>query len=330
MDPSRSFLIQQLVFGCLLIAVMLVRPSGAFLEKPARFVRRAAPRGADSGAPQRPQPGQRPATTPVLRADGLQKRFGGVVATNGFSFELRDAQVVGLIGPNGAGKTTLFNLLTGALRKDAGTVELFGKPITRNRMDVIAARGLARSFQDVRLWPALTALENVFLAAYGAERRSEQWWRAVFSRRRLVRNALITARASLQRVGLDDKAMAKAGDLSHGEQKLVAFARLLAADTSVLLLDEPTAGVGPDVSRKILALVKGLEAEGKSVLIVEHNLDVMREVAQWCYFMDQGAVVREGTYADLAADPLLVASYFGTGQQSETASAPAEAAEANS
>jgi len=331
MDPSRAFLIQQLVFGCALVAVMILRPSGILLEKPSRFIRR-------SGSAAAAEPVARPRSrsdhtvgSVVLRADGLSKSFGGVVATNGFSFALGDGKIVGLIGPNGAGKTTLFNLLTGTLQKDAGTVELFGQSITRSSTSEIAGRGLARSFQDVRLWPDLTALENVFLAAYGAERRETGRWRAVVDRRRVVARALVAARAALERVGLGDKAMTTAGGLSHGEQKLVAFARLLAADTSVLLLDEPTAGVGPDVSQRILGLVKDLGAEGRSILIVEHNLDVMREVAQWCYFMDQGVVVREGTYADLASDPVLVASYFGTGHKDAPAGmTPVAPAEANS
>jgi branched-chain amino acid transport system permease protein len=323
MSPTIASLVQQMVWGFALVAVMIVRPSGIFTEKSSRIVRLYVKRhkGLERSS--------RPTVTPVsrstiagdiaLHAEALRKSFGGIVAANGFDFELTTGgRVVGLVGPNGAGKTTLFNLLTGALRKDSGTVTLFGRTITASRMEQVVAAGMARSFQDVRLWPSLTTLENVFL---GALKPGDGRFDSIFStsgHRKRVQSALDLSMELLVKVGLEEKALILARDLSYGEQKLVGLARLMATQARVLLLDEPAAGVGADIQRQILSLIRELAEDGTTILLVEHNLEVVRDVATWCYFMEQGSIRAEGSYQQLISDPALAESYFGRSHQART------------
>lgn len=354
-SEQQSAQVQQVVFGLLLIAIVILRPSGIVPELPTRLVRRrvrqaglgpagrAAPPPAGSGAPSReappgeaefrenevseadlevvstvevdpPDPGG-PSGEPVVAVSArqLRKRFGGLVVADGFDFELPAGQVVGLVGPNGAGKTTLFNLLTGAVRADSGAVSIFGEPVTGRRVDQIVGHGLVRTFQEVRLFPALTVYENVLLGA--ARPRTASFWRTFLAPgavRRETEDALDRAAAALRLVSMEQKAMEPASSLSFGEQKLVALARAVATDAKVLLLDEPAAGVGTDIAGQILELIAGLGQQGVTVLLVEHNLEVVREVATSVYYLEAGSIRAHGTYEELTSDPELAASYFGT------------------
>jgi branched-chain amino acid transport system permease protein len=261
------------------------------------------------------------ADTPVLRLKGVNKRFGGVVAANDVDLDLPPGIITTLVGPNGAGKTTLFNLLTGAVRPDSGAVTLFGEGVTGRRIDQIAGLGLVRTFQEVRLFPALTVYENVLLGA--ARPRTAALWRTILAPRPVhaeTEDALDRAAAALRLVSMEHKAMETASALSFGEQKLVALARAVASDAKVLLLDEPAAGVGTDIARQILDLIAGLGRQGVTVLLVEHNLEVVREVATSVYYLEAGSIRAHGTYEELTSDPELTASYFGT-----VADAPIEA-----
>jgi branched-chain amino acid transport system permease protein len=331
MAPSRASLVQQLVFGAVLVAVMVVRPTGLIQEKPSKIVRRyiaarnSSGRAASDvelvdkvrssdlqtgGVVTRP-----PSNTPILRAVGIRKSFGGLIAANGFDFELSDGQVIGLVGPNGAGKTTLFNLLTNALVKDGGTVELFGKDITASPMDQVVSSGMARSFQDIRLWTELTVIENVLIGSLKPTEGSLASIVSTKARAQRIELALGEAMEWLAKIGLAGKALVRTKDLSYGEQKLVGLARLMATDAALLLLDEPAAGVGSEIAQQILAHIQRLAEEGRSILLVEHNLDVVREVANWCYFMEQGSIRTQGTYEDLVGNEALAESYFGARRQ---------------
>jgi branched-chain amino acid transport system permease protein len=334
-NASTSAELQQIIFGLLLVAIIILRPSGLLTERPSPIVRRrqawrdrpAVPAGsADivSVASRAEQPhhqvvpsGPAAAEAPsVLSARALRKRFGGLVVADGFDFDLPAGHVVGLVGPNGAGKTTLFNLLTGALRADSGSIALFGRDITGRRIDQIVGLGLARSFQDVRLMPSLTVLENVFLGA--VDQRTTALWRSMFARRAVRREtaaALQRAEAALETVSMQDKALIQSSTLSFGEQKLVALARTIATGAEVLLLDEPAAGVGTDFAQRVLALIKQLGEEGKTVLLVEHNLEVVRNVATSVYYLANGGIRAHGTYEELTSDPELAESYFGVSHQ---------------
>jgi branched-chain amino acid transport system permease protein len=177
----------------------------------------------------------------------------------------------------------------------------------------MVARGLARSFQDVRLFTALTVLENTTLAALPA--RAAGFWRTLLlwgTVRRETREAVARAQGVLTRLGLADKADSLAGDLSFGEQKLVAIARAVATGTTMLLLDEPTAGVGAEFGRKLRDVIGRLHAEGTTIVLIEHNLEVVRDLATRILYMESGSVRAEGSFAELVANPVLAESYFGS------------------
>ncbi|MBC9732346.1 ABC transporter permease subunit [Nocardioides marmotae] len=337
LEPSRAALIQQVVYGLLLIAVMLFRPSGLVPEKSLRVVRRfAAKRLAEAdraaldesitaiagdvevvAAAESDHGRERPV---VLRGTELRKRFGGLVVADGFDFELPGGEVVGLVGPNGAGKTTLFNLLTGAVPLDSGDVQLLGADVTRKSMDQVVRAGMARSFQDVRLFQGITLLENVLLGAL--EPRTISLWRIIFQPwavRRETEEALERAWVVLERLHLEDKALVLGGKLSYGERKIAAIGRLMATDSRVMLLDEPAAGVGPELAEAILRIITQLREEGRTILLVEHNLEVVRDVATSVFFMESGRIRAHGTYDELISDPALAASYFGAGHTEHAA-----------
>ncbi len=178
-------------------------------------------------------------------------------------------------------------------------------------MDQIVASGMARSFQDIRLWGDLTIAENVFLGALDARDAKISSLVPTRASRARTQEAMERAAGWLSEIGLFDRATASSHDLSYGEQKLVGMARLLATDAPIMLLDEPAAGVGPEITQRLLDMIQDLGAHGKTVLLVEHNLEVVKQVATWCYFMEQGSIRLEGTYDELVHNPDLAESYFG-------------------
>ncbi len=351
LSAETSAQLQQIIFGVLLILVVILRPKGLLPEIASPIVRRymrRLRRGVSPAAPgaipaanleadlqvlasvgQEAVPAELAGDSgapagDVLTARQLRKKFGGLVVANGFDFSLPAGQIVGLVGPNGAGKTTLFNLLTGAIRPDSGAVSLFGTDITGKRIDQVVGAGMVRSFQDVRIIAGLTALENVFLGA--VEARTASLWRAVLMPgkvRREIREALDRAYAALELVKLTPKAMELGGALSFGEQKLTTLARAIATEAQVLLLDEPAAGVGSQVAAEILALIGELGRRGRTILLVEHNLEVIKSVATSVYFLESGSIRAHGTYEELTSDPALAELYFGTaGTARDELSAP--------
>jgi branched-chain amino acid transport system permease protein len=330
-SPSRAALLQQIIYGLLLILVMLFRPSGLISEVPLRVVRRYAKRrlaevsrqdaaadlteiAADVDVEAAPEPTRGNNDELVLEAHALRKKFGGLIVADGFDFQLPAGKVIGLVGPNGAGKTTLFNLLTGAIPVDSGSVNLLGKDVTLQSMDEVAQAGMARSFQDVRLFQAITLFENVLLGALPA--RSIKLSRIVFKPmqvRRETQEALDRSWSVLERLNLQSKALVLGGQLSYGERKIAAIGRLIATDARVLLLDEPAAGVGAELAEAILRVISQLREEGHTILLVEHNLEVVRDVATEVYFLESGRIRAHGTYDELIADPVLGEIYFGAG-----------------
>lgn len=309
-DAIRDF-----VFGALLVAFMRFRPQGLLPERPG-VGRRAA--GAGSASPDilagPPAAAARPdATRPALVAEGLTKSFGGIRASDDLSFVLPAGKVTALVGPNGAGKTTVFNLLTGFVTPEAGRVVLHDREITGLQPWKTVGHGLARTFQDVRLFERMTVLDNVVAAIpdQPGERLGPLFlapWRAARAERENRAKAL----GYLAFVGLADKANDVAASLAFGEQKLVAVARLIATEADVLLLDEPASGVDVHWVSRILELIRRVVAAGKTVCIVEHNLEVVTAVADRAYFMEAGRIIAEGRPEDLMADPRLGEIYFGT------------------
>jgi branched-chain amino acid transport system permease protein len=249
---------------------------------------------------------------PAVEVTDVRKAFGGIQAVDGLSFDLLEGRVTGLIGPNGAGKTTVFNLLTGAIPPDSGTVKLHGEDITAWPIDRVARHGMVRSFQDVRTFPGLSVLDNVRMAV--PDQRGETLrdlfltpWRVVADQRRT--RAL--AENALRFVGLADNQHVAVGTLPFGEQKLVALARILAADARVLLLDEPASGIDSEWVDRMVDIIRRLRDQGLTICIVEHNLHVVERVADRIYFMEAGRISAGGTMQDLVQDERLVEVYFG-------------------
>jgi branched-chain amino acid transport system permease protein len=316
---------QKFLFGVLLILFMLFRPEGIIPEGFRFRRRREDGRGTDGTRPGSERPRitvtERPTGAPassssapsgVLEATGLVKRFGGVTAAQDLDILLRPDRVTALVGPNGAGKTTVFNLLTGFITPDSGTVTLDGQPVDRLEPWRRARLGLVRTFQDVRLFQGLTVLDNVLVSM--PEQPGEQL-RTLYGRPRHVllqqRENVERALEHLEVVGLRDRAWESTRSLAFGEQKLVSLARLAASGGRILLLDEPASGVDRNWVDAILSFIRNVSQQGRTVCIVEHNLDVVRAVADHVYFMDTGKVIAEGSPDALMADKHLASIYFG-------------------
>lgn len=249
----------------------------------------------------------------VLSVVGLTKHFGGIAAAEDLQMDLRRGMVTALVGPNGAGKTTVFNLLTGAIRPDAGQITLRGKDISGFRPDQVANEGMARSFQDVRVFPRLSALENVMLAIQGqvGEHTSGLFLhpRATAQSERDTRDR---AMEWLSFVGMTSFADHQAGGLAFGQQKLVALARVLATEADVVLLDEPASGIDQQWVEVMLGLIEMLRDRGQTICIVEHNLHVVGRLADHTYFMELGRITAQGSFEELTSESRLAEAYFGT------------------
>jgi ABC-type branched-subunit amino acid transport system ATPase component len=238
-------------------------------------------------------------TSPLLEVTAVRKAFGGLVAVDDLAFAAAPAEILGLIGPNGSGKTTMLNLISGALRCDDGEIRFKGGSITGLGPHRIARRGIARTFQLVRVLPAMTAGENVLAGlAFG----SQALWGAAADAR---------ARALLARVGLTGKADAAAGDLTYIDQKRLELARALALAPDLLLLDEWLAGLNPSELNAGIALVRALRQDGLTIIMVEHVMDAIRSLCDRCIVMNAGRKIAEGTAAAVLADRDVVRAYLG-------------------
>jgi branched-chain amino acid transport system ATP-binding protein len=249
----------------------------------------------------------------LLSLRGVARTFGGLRAVDDASFEVARGTVHGLIGPNGAGKTTLINLISGLLAPTAGAIDLGGRPIAGLPPHRIAGLGVARTFQNIRLFPELTARDNVLVGQH--LRRSP----SLLARMLLLRSAREEDRAARQRavalltrVGLPGRVDEEARHLSYGEQRRVEIARALASEPSLLLLDEPTAGMNPVEVKGVAQLIRQVAAEGHSVLLVEHNVRLVMDVCDRITVLNFGKVIAEGAPAAVAADPEVITAYLGS------------------
>ena len=243
-----------------------------------------------------------PSTSPAsvaLTVTEASKRFGGLVAVDNMSFALAENEVLGLIGPNGSGKTTMMNLISGALKLTSGEIRLYGEVISGAPTNAIAHRGVARTFQIVRMLPSLTVLENV--AAGGVFGHRQRWGAELHD----------FAHGLLARVGLENVDDVPVTALTYIDQKRVELARALASDPKILLLDEWLAGLNLTELKTGIALIEQLRAEGRTIIIVEHVMDAIRSLCDRCIAMNSGAKIAEGTPQQVLADSEVIRAYLG-------------------
>ena len=248
----------------------------------------------------------RPSTQPVLATHALTRNFGGLVAVRDVSISLHQGELHAVIGPNGAGKTTLVNMLSGEIRPTAGRIELDGRQVAGEPVWRMTRAGVGRSFQRTNIFASLPVVENVRLSAQAASRSR----RNPFGRAWRQTDLIETAHGALRRVGLGEAADRIAGALSHGEQRQLEIAMTLAGDPKVLLLDEPLAGMGPEESQRLTALLQGLARE-HAILLIEHDMDFVFSVADWMTVMAEGTVLAEGKPAAIRANTAVQEAYLG-------------------
>jgi branched-chain amino acid transport system ATP-binding protein len=249
---------------------------------------------------------------PYLEASGVEVSFGGLKALNDCSFTVQQGRITCLVGPNGAGKTTIFNVITGFHRPNAGSVSFKGQSLDGWKPQAIVAAGVARTFQNLRLFIDLTAVDNVLASLPG--QAGEEPFAAIFRPFHVAsaqRRRRDEARAILDRVGLSARANDFVRNLSYGEQKLLTIARGLATGAELLLLDEPASGLSAGALDGVMALLRRLQDDGKTLLVVEHNTRVVQQIADDVLFLHQGHLMAQGSPEAIVNDPALAEIYFG-------------------
>ncbi|MAZ17153.1 ABC transporter ATP-binding protein [Oricola sp.] len=239
-------------------------------------------------------------SAPLLSVEKVRKAFGGLVAVNDVDFTVKQSELIGLIGPNGSGKTTMMNLISGALKPTSGTVRLAGEVISDMPAHRIAQRGVARTFQLVRILPSLSAIENVIAGAVFGHVRA---WGD---------DAYREAEVLLERVGLGGRGNVPTGSMTYIDQKRLELARALASNPRLLLLDEWLAGLNPSELKIGIELIRDLREDGRTIIMVEHVMDAIRSLCDRCVVMSSGVKIADGSVHDVLSQPEVVSAYLGT------------------
>ena len=249
---------------------------------------------------------------PILVVENISRAFGGLKAVDVDHLEVQRGVITALIGPNGAGKTTFFNLLTGFDQPDTGTAIFDGEEATGHASHELARRGMVRTFQLTKALTKLSVIENMKLGA--THQRGEHFWQALFSPLWRGQEREIEQRADdlLTRFQLDHMRDEYAGTMSGGQRKLLEMARSLMADPSLVMLDEPMAGVNPALTQSLLEHVKSLREEGISVMFVEHDMDVVRDISDWVVVMAEGRIIAEGPPESIGQNQAVIDAYLGS------------------
>ena len=302
--------LETIVFGLLLVVLLQLAPAGVWpwLMSLWPFEPRRRPPDTSLVLPARARPAETPNV--LLEVSKARKQFGGVIAVNDVSFDVQAREIVALIGPNGAGKSTTFNLITGVLPATSGHISVLGRPIHHAPPQEIVKLGISRTFQHVKLVPDMSILENVAIGAHLRGHAS-----ALSSMFRLDRadeaRLLAEAARQIERVGLADQIDAPAGSLSLGQQRIVEIARALCVDPMLLLLDEPAAGLRHMEKQRLAALLRQLRDGGMSVLLVEHDMGFVMDLADRVVVLDFGTKIAEGTPDAIKRDPEVIKAYLG-------------------
>jgi branched-chain amino acid transport system permease protein len=302
--------LETIVFGILLVMLLQLAPTGVWpwlLSWWPFKGKRKLPDGRLTLAPRVRAPG---APSVLLELENARKTFGGVIAVNDVSFDVQAREIVALIGPNGAGKSTTFNLITGVLPASSGTLSVLGKKVSRVRPQEIVRLGIARTFQHVKLVPDMSVLENVALGAHQRAHTGALASMLRFDRRDEAR-LLAEAATQIERVGLSEQINQPAGSLSLGQQRIVEIARALCVDPILLLLDEPAAGLRHMEKQRLAALLRQLRDGGMSVLLVEHDMGFVMDLADRVVVLDFGTKIAEGTPAAILTNPEVIKAYLG-------------------
>ena len=302
--------LETIVFGILLVSLLQLAPTGIWPWLTSRLPFKPAPKWPDTSLalPARVRAAGAPSV--LLQIEKARKRFGGVIAVNDVSFDVQAREIVALIGPNGAGKSTTFNLITGVLPPSGGRISVLGKPMTGAPPQEVVKLGISRTFQHVKLVPDMTVLENV---AIGAHLRGHSGPLASMFRLDRADEARLFAEAArqIERVGLSDQIDHLAGSLSLGQQRIVEIARALCVDPMLLLLDEPAAGLRHMEKQRLASLLRTLREGGMSVLLVEHDMGFVMDLADRIVVLDFGTKIAEGTPQAIKTNPEVIKAYLG-------------------